>query len=76
MVRGAEIQIVTGILLVAAREFEDLSNDRWKLLTKLAIGVAALACARLGIRRPGQRQLFYATGALAVANVLVAVFWH
>lgn len=76
MVRGAEIQVATGILLVLVRELEDLPNDHWKLLTKFLIGLAALACARIGLRRPTNLRLFYATGILAAVNVVVAVFWH
>ena len=74
MMRGAELQIVTGILLVGAREIEDLPVNNAKIAVKFVVGVAVVACAAIGRRRRSE-PLFYATGGLALLNVVIAVFW-
>ena len=76
MMRGAELQVITGILLVAAREIEHLADNHAKVAVKLVIALAVVACAAIGRRRPQVPALFYATGILTLVNVAVAVFWR
>jgi hypothetical protein len=75
MIRGAEIQVVTGVLLVGAREIEHLPDNNAKLAVKLLVALAVLGLAMVGRRRPENRNFYYAVGGLTIVNVLVAVFW-
>jgi hypothetical protein len=78
MVHGALTQLGTGVALVGLAESGalDIDIDRGKIAVKLlvALGVAVLALVNRRKDRvsPG---VFHAVGALALLNVLVAVFW-
>jgi hypothetical protein len=76
MQRGAEIQVLTGILLVGAREWEHLAVDGPKTGVKLVIALAVLALTIVGKRRPTQTAFYLGAGLLTIANVAVAVFWQ
>ena len=76
MLGGAGAQVLTGVLLVFARNMQDLPVDTGKVIVKLGIGLVVAVLAQVGRRRstssPG---LFYSIGLLAVVNIGVAVFW-
>lgn len=83
---GAVAQLVTGGVLVAARMAQHLDVIQAKIAAKIVIAVAVLAAVVVATvvqrRRRGAgatdadaRPWFLACGALAVANVIVAVAW-
>jgi hypothetical protein len=75
MLAGAIVQLVSGVLLVAAREAQDLPVNNQKLGVKMIVALGVLVTAWLGLRRPSSKALFFATGLLTAGNVAVAVFW-
>ena len=79
MLAGAIVQVVTGVLLVAVRQADDLPVNNIKIAVKLVIALVVLAAAIVAVvqqRRGGNpRPWFHITGGLATINVLVAVFW-
>lgn len=79
---GALTQVVTGLAMVGMVEGGALGEaakgyiDNGKIGTKLVIAIAVAVLAFLGRRRPApQVGLWLAVGALALVNVVVAVFW-
>jgi hypothetical protein len=80
MLDGAMVQVVTGLLLVMIRESADIGEDplnHTKIGVKLLVAFAVAILCLLGKRRPeGEQQVFWAAaGGLALANIVVAVFW-
>ena len=76
VVRGVIAQIVTGILLVAARTLEDLPTNAPKYAVKLAVTLAVAVLVFSNRRRPALSGGQYsAILASTVGNVAVAVFW-
>lgn len=75
MVAAAGLQVLTGLLLIASRELQDLPVDRTKMITKFIVALAVAVTARLGNRRPQAVGFFWATGLLTTINVAVAVVW-
>ncbi|RFS83030.1 hypothetical protein D0T12_22815 [Actinomadura spongiicola] len=76
MLHGALTQLVTGVALVGVNEGA-LDNDmnQFKIGVKLLVVLVVLALILLGRRRPLDKPVFMAIGALALTNVAVAVFW-
>lgn len=78
MLHGALTQLVTGILMVGLAESGAVAEnlDMAKISVKLAITVVVTVLAFVGRRRqPPQVALWGAIGALALVNVVIAVFW-
>ena len=76
MLHGALTQLVTGIVLVGLLEMQDEAVDHAKIGVKLALTVVIAVLAFVGRRRPAPQTAFWATiGALAFANVVIAVVW-
>jgi hypothetical protein len=77
MLHSGFLQLVTGIALVGLYEGPlDKTVDHAKIGTKLVLAIAVVACVIVARRREGGSQgLFRAAGALAVANVAVALLW-
>ncbi|MFK4835457.1 hypothetical protein ACI3KY_07000 [Microbacterium sp. ZW T2_14] len=87
LVIGSTVALVTGFALVAVREVSDLEVDRWKIVAKLAVALAVLALSVVGLVRSRRLQrrgaddgrlkpLLIGAGVLAMANVLIALFWR
>jgi hypothetical protein len=80
MFHGALTQLVTGLILVGMREGGLLDEARelnmTKISIKLAISAIVLVVAWIGRRKPAEAQQPYwaIAGALAIVNVIVAVF--
>jgi hypothetical protein len=80
MFHGALTQLVTGIILVGMREGGLLEDARelnmTKISIKLGISAVVMLVVWLGRRKPAEAQQPYwaAAGALAIVNVIVAVF--
>lgn len=86
---GGSVQLVTGLVLTWLAEMRladdpELSLDHTKIAVKLvsslAIFVVALIAYRSQRKRAGDAQrsllpLLHTAGALAVANVVIAVIW-
>ena len=83
---GALTQLVTGLALVGVREAGDLPVDHLKIGVKLVVSVLVLVTVLLAARRQTAADagratpkaplpFFHSAGALAIANVLVAVLW-
>lgn len=79
---GALTQILTGILMVGLVEGGALGDaakdhiDQAKIGTKLVIAIVIAVLAFIGRkRRPPQVALWLTIGLLALANVVIAVFW-
>lgn len=76
---GASTQVVTGIALtgIASAGLVSTEVDNAKIAVKLAVAVVVLVLAHVMWRRndAANRTLVSATAGLAVANVLIAVFW-
>jgi len=82
---GAITQVVTGLALVGVAQAAiaggaDFEIDNAKIAVKLVIAVVVLvaAIAAVVVQRKGGRvqPFFHAAGGLAIANLLVAVFWN
>jgi len=87
MLVGSIVQLVTGVALIAVRKTEDLAVIDEKMLVKLVLAVLVLAAVVIGmvrqrrLRRSGSsdapvRLWMIVAGVLAIANVVVAVFWR
>ena len=80
MLAGAIVQVVTGVLLVAVRQADDLPVNNIKIGVKLLIALVVLAAAIIAVvqqrRGKNARPWFHITGGAAVVNVLVAVLWQ
>lgn len=76
MVAAAGLQVLTGLLLIASRELQDLPVDRPKVITKFIVALLVVVAARLGSRRPESVGFFWATGLLTTVNIAVAVMWQ
>jgi hypothetical protein len=83
MLHGALTQLVTGVLMVGLVESKvvpgedpaDLSMS--KIGVKLAVVIVITILAIIGRRKqPPQVALWATIGALTLANVVIAVFWH
>ena len=83
---GALTQLVTGLALVGVREAGDLPVDHVKIGVKLVVSVLVLVTVLLAARKQKAADagraapkaplpFFHSAGALAIANVLVAVLW-
>jgi hypothetical protein len=76
MLRGALIQVLSGIALVGVIEGLDEPLDRPKIAVKFAVGlVIALLCWTNRARTQVPRGLFAALMLLTLGDVGVAVFW-
>ena len=76
MLHGALTQLVTGVLLVGLAEMQDQDVDHAKIAVKLAITVIITALVFIGRKKPlPQTGLWGAIGALAIANIVIAVLW-
>lgn len=78
MWRGALVQIVTGLLLVATIEMGDLFDlDNWKIAVKLLIAVVITVLVFVYRKRdPAPSWALWTVGALTLANIVVAVAWR
>ncbi len=79
---GALTQILTGVIMVGMVSGGALGDaakdaaDNAKFGTKLLIAIVIAVLAFVGRRRPApQVGLWLAVGLLALANVVIAVFW-
>jgi hypothetical protein len=73
---GAEIQVVTGLVLWWADRLDDRYPPTAKLLTKLLIALTVTGLAHANRRRePVPTALFLGTFALAATNVGIAYGW-
>ncbi len=83
---GAVVQLVSGLALVGVREAGDLPVDHAKTGVKLVVGVLVVVTVFLAARKQraatagradprSPLPFVHTTGALAVANVFVAVLW-
>ena len=75
MVGGADLLVLTGLVLVGARAMLQLPFDHAKIAAKLIVAIAVAACAHIARRRDGGPVLFRAIGLLTTLNVALAVFW-
>lgn len=76
MLHGALTQLVTGVILVGLAEMQDEDVDHAKIGVKLAITVIVTVLAFVGRKKPlPQTGLWAAIGALAIANIVIAVLW-
>lgn len=84
MLTGAIVQVVTGNALIAANRRQGLEVDEVKMIVKLGIAVvtlgvlitAVIAQRRRGADAASVRPLFVGAGALALAEVIIAVVWR
>lgn len=86
MLLGAIVQILSGNLLVASRRLQDLDVIDEKMIVTMAIAVLVLAAVlvadviqrrarRAGVPDLRVRPWMLGAGALAIADVAVAVVW-
>ena len=74
---GAYTQVASGILLVAVIKATDDDLNSVKIAVKLAIAVIVLVLALVNRNKVNPASwVVPAIGLLAVANVVIAVFWH
>lgn len=83
MLHGALTQLVTGVLMVGLVESKLVSDEdpaslsMSKIAVKLGVVIVITILAIVGRRRqPPQVALWATIGALTLANVVIAVFWH
>lgn len=87
LVIGSTVALVTGFALVAVREVTDLAVDPAKIVVKLTIAVVVLVLSIVGFVRSRRlkrgdsddarlKPLLIGAGVLAMANVVVALFWR
>ena len=78
MWRGALVQVVTGLLLVATIEMGDLFDlDNWKIAVKLVIAVLITVLVLLYRKKdPAPSWALWSVGTLTLANIIVAVAWR
>lgn len=81
MVRGAEVQVLTGIILVGLAEAVlDSPVTYPKIAVKLVVAIAAAGLVSVAAKRQRTGQavaagLVHGAGGLAILNVLVASIW-
>jgi hypothetical protein len=76
IVAGAEVQLVTGLILWWVDHLDDRHPPTAKILTKLAIALVVVGLAHANRRRdPVGIPLFVGTFALAAGNVGIAYGW-
>jgi vacuolar-type H+-ATPase subunit I/STV1 len=81
MWHGAWLQLITGLLLVGLAyplnaDVEDWEMDNAKIGVKLVILLAILALAWVNRKKESiSTGVWGAIGGLAIANVIIAVFW-
>lgn len=78
ILHGAILQVVTGLILVALREMQDVDLNHMKIGIKLVIAVVILVVAIIGVRKEARAQgstanLAHVAGVLGVVNVAIAV---
>jgi hypothetical protein len=80
ILHGALTQVVTGVLLVGLAESADDDEyvvDNAKIAVKLVVVVVITVLAFVNRRKPAiSRGMLFGIGALTLANMAVAVFWH
>jgi hypothetical protein len=87
MLVGSIVQLVSGIALIAVREWAGAEVDQTKMIVKLGIAlvvlvlVVVLLLRQRRLRRENSpdatlRPLLYAAGFCAIANIVVAVLWR
>jgi hypothetical protein len=77
---GALTQVLTGLVLAGMAGSSVGTDDTFSpaaIGTKLVVAIVVAALCLFGMRQPEDKQQTYwlAAGALALANVAVAVFW-
>lgn len=79
MFDGALLQILTGVIMVGLAESGSLEDEQLnmaKISVKLAIVIVIAVLAFIGRKKkPPQVGLWAIIGALALLNVIIAVFW-
>ena len=77
MLHGALTQVVTGVLLIGTLEALDEPVNDAKMAVKGGVALVVLALC-LTRRRAASvsEQVYFGVGALALANMAVAVFWR
>ena len=79
ILHGAILQVVTGLILVVMREFEDgFELNHMKIGIKLLVAIVVLVVAIIGVRREARAQgstatLAHVAGVLGIVNVAIAV---
>ncbi|MFN3340709.1 MAG: hypothetical protein ACK40Z_13505, partial [Dietzia sp.] len=78
ILHGAILQVVTGLILVALREMQDVDMNHMKIGIKLVIAIVILVVAIIGVRKEARAQgstanLAHVAGVLGVVNVAIAV---
>ncbi|WP_010541737.1 hypothetical protein [Dietzia alimentaria] len=79
ILHGAIIQVVTGLILVVMREFEDgFELNHMKIGIKLLVAIVILVVAIIGVRKEARAQgstatLAHVAGVLGIVNVAIAV---
>lgn len=74
---GAYTQLASGILLVAVIKATDDDLNTVKIAVKLGIAVLVLVLALINRKKATPATWVVPTiGLLALANVIIAVFWH
>ena len=79
ILHGAILQVVTGLILVVMREFEDgFELNHMKIGIKLLVAIVVLVVAIIGVRREARAQgstatLAHIAGVLGIVNVAIAV---
>jgi hypothetical protein len=82
MVHGAWTMFITGLLIVGAREWEQILGggrdlDHSKIAVKTLIALVILIIVMLKKKqKPVDNGVFGAIGGLTVINVILAVFWQ
>ncbi|THA24903.1 hypothetical protein E4198_09330 [Streptomyces sp. RKND-216] len=76
MLHGALLMLVTGMVMIGLRQWDDMTVNHPKIALKLALLVVILGLVY--VKRDEERlpaPLFGAIGALTTANVFIAVLW-
>ncbi|AOS61516.1 hypothetical protein TL08_03420 [Actinoalloteichus hymeniacidonis] len=87
LVIGAIVAIITGCGLIATREVGGLGVDQLKMIVKLGLALVVGALSMIGLLRSrrlgradaddsGLKPLLLGAGMIAMANVIVALFWR
>lgn len=76
MLHGALLMLVTGMVMIGLKQWDDMTVNNPKIALKLALLVVILGLVY--VKRDEERlpaPLFGAIGALTTANVFIAVLW-
>ncbi|MGH1561817.1 hypothetical protein [Mumia sp. DW29H23] len=75
---AAATALLTGLLLVAVRQMDDLEVNNTKIGIKLVVALAVTVLAFVADRKGDRAPVWmaHAVGGLAVVNVLIAVLWQ